>query len=95
MNVNRLGQRTVDGNVNMVVPWMLMGSYAYYNLSSPLIDDSLYDEWALRLHRTWDRVKHRHKSLIIRGLTTCRIMIRYQYPEITKDTAHLLLSRKS
>lgn len=51
-------------NPNMLVPWYLMASYAYYEEDNPLISDSLFDKLATRLLKCWDEVEHRHKHLL-------------------------------
>lgn len=55
---------TVDGNPNMLVPWYLMSSLAYYEWDSPFLTDGCYDWICQELGRLWDQIEHRHKHLI-------------------------------
>lgn len=74
---------------NMLVPWYLMASYAYYHLDMPLISDATYDEICVMLDREWDEIAHVHKFKVDRShLTagTCLIP-REQYPTLTKAAA--------
>lgn len=81
--VEHHARRTVNENAQMLVPWILLASYGYYQQERPLVSDELYDEWCRRLHRTWWRVSHRHKELIARGETTCHVILsEEQYPSI-------------
>lgn len=90
--LEQLGARTVDYNADMLIPWILMASYAYYQLSIPLVPDSLYDEWTRRLSRVWWRVKHRHKHLIIHGTPQVSVLLKEDdYPGMTISATHRLL----
>lgn len=51
-------------NINMLVPWFLMSSYAYYILDSPILSDILYDDLSKQLKQSWLWVEHRHQSFI-------------------------------
>lgn len=87
-------KQVVDFNANMLVPWVLICSYAYYQLSRPLVSDELYDEWCRRLSRVWWRVKHRHKHLIDRGPTTCHVLLKEdEYPGMVIGACLELLQR--
>lgn len=52
---------------NMMVPWFLMASYAYYQLDVSLLTDAAYDELARNLDARWDEIEHRHKHVIDRA----------------------------
>lgn len=54
----------VDDNYNLLVPWYLLASYAYYTEDDPIITDQQFDRLAKRLLEHWEEVKHRHKSYI-------------------------------
>lgn len=51
-------------NVNKMIPWYLMGSYAYYKQDNPIFSDSFYDEMAKTILERWDDIEHYHKQLI-------------------------------
>lgn len=91
LSVEQRAIRTVDQSATMLVPWILMASYAYYQLSKPLVSDATYDEWTQRLGRVWWRIKHPHKSLITFG-HPCGVMLKENdYPEIVKGATGRLL----
>lgn len=74
---------------NLLVPWYLMASYAYYIRDASIMPDGDYDALCARLDRQWAKVEHRHKHLIDRGWLsagTC-FLRREQYPTITKSAA--------
>lgn len=52
----------VDNNINMLVPWYIMASYAYYVEDDPLLEDAVFDRLAKRLLESWDTVDHFHKD---------------------------------
>lgn len=52
---------------NVIVPWYLSLSYAYYVLDESLADDWAYDKLCKMLDRQWDSIKHQHKYLIDRS----------------------------
>jgi hypothetical protein len=77
-----------QGNYNMLVPWVLMGSYAYNILDKPILSDATYDELCRKLWRRWGDVRHRHKWLIDRGETTCHVILSEDdYPGLCTDAA--------
>ena len=51
-------------NPNMMVPWYLMASYAYYEEDQPILSDGLFDGLAKRMLECWDDIDHQHKQLI-------------------------------
>lgn len=60
-------QQTVDDNINMVVPWLLMASYVYYHRpewNEEVISDLTYDALFIKLKDNWTDIEHRHKYLI-------------------------------
>lgn len=69
----------------MLVPFILMGAYAYYELAQPLFPDHLYDEWCIRLRRVAYRLRHRHLHLITVDGNIAGVLLKEEdYPEITK-----------
>lgn len=54
----------ISENPNMLVPYYLMMSYAYYEQDDPIVSDSFYDKLARKLLKEYDNIEHRHKCLI-------------------------------
>lgn len=51
-------------NINMMVPYYLMASYAYYEKNDPIFSDSFFDAMAKTMLECWDDIEHYHKSFI-------------------------------
>ena len=51
-------------NPNMLVPYYLMFSYAYYKENESLISDSEYDQICQDLITNWNDITHWHKPLL-------------------------------
>ncbi len=51
-------------NINMMVPWYLMASYAYYEQGDPIFTDAFFDEMGKTMKERWDDIDHFHKSII-------------------------------
>jgi len=51
-------------NKNMLVPYYLMFSYAYYKENESLITDSEYDQICRDLITNWNDITHWHKPLL-------------------------------
>ena len=51
-------------NPNMLVPYYLMYSYAYYKENESLITDSEYDQICQDLITNWNDITHWHKPLL-------------------------------
>lgn len=56
-----------SNNPNMLVPWYLMASYAYYHLDAPILTDAVYDRLCRSLYEGWDGISHKHKARINRS----------------------------
>jgi NAD-dependent DNA ligase len=41
-----------------------MAAYAYYVEDDPILTDAQYDRLVKRMVENWDKIEHRHKSLI-------------------------------
>lgn len=54
----------ISANSNMLVPFYLMCSYAYYEEDNPIVSDAFYDKLARKLLKEYDDIDHRHKDLI-------------------------------
>ena len=68
-------------NKNMLVPYYLMFSYAYYQENESLITDSEYDQICRDLITDWNDITHWHKPLL--NLDSLRAGTGYdiKYPE--------------
>ena len=51
-------------NINMMVPWYLMASYAYYKKDEPILSDAFFDAMGKTMLERWDDITHYHKHLI-------------------------------
>lgn len=55
-------------NINMMVPWYIMASCAYYVEDKPIVSDSFFDDMAKTLLVLWDDVEHRHKHYLTKDM---------------------------
>lgn len=69
-------------NSNMLVPWFLMASYAYYEEDDPILSDEMFDMLGKEIAKQWDEIDHHHKHLIDRTATNTGHYI--EYPTIVK-----------
>tara|TARA_B100000497_G_C7600230_1_gene360691 strand:- start:658 stop:924 length:267 start_codon:yes stop_codon:yes gene_type:complete len=51
-------------NINMMVPWYLMASYAYYKQDDPIFSDAFFDNMGKTMLECWDDIEHWHKKYI-------------------------------
>ena len=51
-------------NINMMVPYYLMASYAYYKEYDPIFSDDFFDAMAKTMLERWDDIEHMHKVYI-------------------------------
>lgn len=70
-------------NKNLMVPWYLMASYAYYVESDPILTDHEFDELAKKLSENWDDISHFHKHLITKDDLNAGTYLG-EYPERVK-----------
>ena len=54
-------------NLNMMVPWYLMASYAYYKQDDPIFSDEFFDNMGKTMLERWDDIEHWHKEYINKG----------------------------
>jgi NAD-dependent DNA ligase len=54
----------ISENPNMLVPYYLMMSYAYYVQDDPIVSDGFYDKLAQKLLKEYDNIVHYHKHII-------------------------------
>jgi NAD-dependent DNA ligase len=78
-------------NINMLVPYYLMYSYAYYKEGESLIEDAEFDQMCKDLLDNWDKIEHYHKHLI--DLDSLRAGTGYaiQYPKRVQFAAIALI----
>ena len=58
----------VDDNKNMLVPWYLMASYAYYEEDNPILEDATFDRMSKVFLQYYDEIEHMHKYLITKEM---------------------------
>lgn len=56
--------KVIAENPNMLIPYYIMASYAYYVEDDPIFTDSFYDEMAKTILEWWDNIDHYHKSYL-------------------------------
>lgn len=54
-------------NINMMVPWYLMASYAYYKQDDAIFSDGFFDDMGKTMLACWDDIEHFHKEYITKG----------------------------
>ena len=64
MNYEGTATKYIEESKNMMIPWYLMASYAYYEESDPIFTDFYYDSIARRMIDEWKNIHHFHKHLI-------------------------------
>jgi hypothetical protein len=82
------------GELNMLVPWYLMASYAYYVLDQSLLTDAQFDRMCSLLYQNWDMIDHRHKAWVDRDALragTGYHMAERDYPSMAVSAAHRLI----
>ena len=65
--VERIVTSRITKNPNMLVPYYLMLSYAYYEQDDPIASDGFYDKLARKLLKEYDNIEHYHKHIISKG----------------------------
>jgi len=80
-------------NKNMLVPYYLMFSYAYYKENESLIEDAEYDQICQDLITNWNDITHWHKSLL--NLDSLKAGTGYdiKYPERVVNAALTLIKK--
>ena len=64
MGIEKACMDVCDDNINMMVPWYIMASYAYYKEDDPILEDNMFDNLAKKLLKDWDQVQHIHKEYL-------------------------------
>ena len=80
-------------NKNMLVPYYLMFSYAYYQENESLIEDAEYDQICQDLITNWNDITHWHKPLL--NLDSLKAGTGYdiKYPERVVNAALALIKK--
>lgn len=81
---------------NALIAWVLMSSYAYYQMDSPILEDSTYDNICKHLYDKWDDYTHPHKHLIERESLrqgSLFYLKEEDYPKITKVACKELVEK--
>lgn len=93
MNLARHANKIIKINPNMMIPYYLMASYAYYEESDPIFSDSYFDTLAKNILKEWDNLDHYHKHLLDRDVLEAGSYIG-KYPTIVIDSLHELKKGK-
>ena len=76
---------------NQLVSWFMIGSYAYYELGTPLMSDAAFDLLVARLKENWETADHYHKALIKPGNLEAGSGFDLHYPTIVRDATRSAL----
>lgn len=82
-------KKIFDSNINRIIPWYLLGSYAYYEQDNPIFSDAFYDEMAKTILERWDDIEHYHKHLIKKDDLMAGSYLG-EYPSIIEGALHSL-----
>ena len=80
---------TVDSNPNMLIPWYIMASYAYYIQDDPLLSDGSFDRLCTRLLEQYDNIEHQHKDFLDKDALRAGTYLG-EYPTRIPDTVKQL-----
>jgi hypothetical protein len=67
MNLDNYAAGLFAKNINMMVPWYLMASYAYYVQDDAIFSDGFFDEMGKTMLACWNDIEHYHKEHITQG----------------------------
>ena len=77
-------EKLFDENINMMVPWYLMASYAYYEEDDAIFSDGFFDDMGKTMLACWDDIEHFHKEYITKGDLEAGTFLG-KYPSRVKD----------
>lgn len=63
-NLDDLCTAAVDRSVNMLIPWLLIASYAYYHEDESLLSDLLFDRMCKQALERYAEITHPHKRFV-------------------------------
>lgn len=84
-------KKVIRPNPDMMIPWYLMASFAYYEHDRPFLSDRAFDQLAKDMLDVWDILEHRHKHLITEEDLEAGTLLRRDFPEIVKGAAGVLM----
>ena len=82
-----------QNNPNMLVPYYLMYSYAYYKENESLISDTEYDDICKQIIEKWDNITHWHKSLLTLDALKAGTGYDIEYPNRVISAAKTLIEK--
>tara|TARA_R110000782_G_scaffold196085_1_gene285467 strand:- start:2347 stop:2676 length:330 start_codon:yes stop_codon:yes gene_type:complete len=71
----------VESSINMLVPFYLMCSYAYYVEDDGIVSDAYYDNMSKQLLKEYDNIQHMHLALISKDMLIAGSFLG-EYPSI-------------
>ena len=83
MGIEKACMDVCDDNINMMVPWYIMASYAYYEEDDPILEDAMFDRLAKKLLKDWDEIDHFHKDYLTKDMLEAGTYIG-EYPSRVK-----------
>jgi len=91
--IEKMFMDTIDKNSNMLIPWYLMASYAYYVEDEPILEDVMFDRLSKKLLKVFDEVKHVHKELITKDMLEAGTYLG-EYPSLVKGAVRDIRFKK-
>lgn len=88
----RIITNRITDNPNMLVPYYLMLSFAYYKQDDPIVSDAFYDKLARKLLKEYDNIEHYHKHLISKDALEAGSFLG-EYPSIVEGALNDLRKR--
>ena len=71
----------VESSINMLVPFYLMCSYAYYVEDDGIVSDAYYDNMSKQLLKEYDNIQHMHHAVISKDMLVAGTFLG-EYPSI-------------
>jgi hypothetical protein len=90
--VERIITNRITDNPNMLVPYYLMTSFAYYKRDDPIVSDAFYDKLARKLLKEYDNIEHYHKHLISKDALEAGSYLG-EYPSIVESALNDFLKK--
>ena len=86
--------KSYQNNPNMLVPYYLMYSYAYYKENESLIPDTEYDDICKQIIEKWHSITHWHKSLLTLDALKAGTGYDIEYPNRVISAAKSLIEKE-
>ena len=74
----------IESKPNMLIPWYIMASYAYYVQDDPILSDGVFDRLINRLTDQYDNLEHQHKDFVKKDALKAGTYLG-DYPTRTED----------